>query len=594
MRRFARSLAKSLADNDMVQQVLARKSPAKGWRWPRSEVAVLWLLTLLIGLLSIAPLSRLVWAAIAPEGVPDLARLMQVVGTPRVLRATGNTVIIALAATALAVVLGTLAAWLVALTTMRTKQAWVFAFILPLMIPPQVTALAWLQALSPSGLLITGLHALGISLDMQGHQPLYSMWGIILLLGLHNAPLVFLSVRAGLRRLPAELVDAARITGASPLRVMLTVILPLARPAIFAGAALSFVAAAGNFGIQAMLGIPGRVPTLITLVYQQLNNTGPGALPDMAVLSILIAAITLAGLLLSGFLGGRHDVRVTGTPRRLQQPLNRWRLPVEIGVWAAMVLTLVMPLSALFTTSLTRGFGQALTLQSLTLENYRNALFAYPAIRTAFFTSLGLTLLAVVILTVVALFMAFFLSWQRTRLVGLLHLSSELAYALPGIVTGIAAILFFLKPLPLINVSLYGTVWIILAAYLSNFLALVLRPTLAGFAQIERSLDEAAQLAGAGFLRRMRDILLPLAAPSAIAGAVLVFLTALNEIQVSILLVTSNTQTLGPMIVFLDEGGSSTLAAAVGCLMILIVLLFMLLATRLVKKLPEGVLPWQA
>lgn len=594
MRRFARSLAKSLADNDMVQQVLACKSAVKGWRWPRSEVGVLWLLTLLIGLLSIAPLSRLVWTAIAPEGVPDLARLMQVVGTPRVLRATGNTVIIALAATALAVVLGTLAAWLVALTTMRTKQAWVFAFILPLMIPPQVTALAWLQALSPSGLLITGLHALGISLDMQGHQPLYSMWGIILLLGLHNAPLVFLSVRAGLRRLPAELVEAARVTGASPLRVMLTVILPLARPAIFAGAALSFVAAAGNFGIQAMLGIPGRVPTLITLVYQQLNNTGPGALPDMAVLSILIAAITLGGLLLSGFLGGRHDVRVTGTPRRLQQPLNRWRLPVEIGVWVAMVLTLVMPLSALITTSLTRGFGQALTLQSLTLENYRNALFAYPAIRTAFFTSLGLTLLAVVILTVVALFMAFFLSWQRTRLVGLLHLSSELAYALPGIVTGIAAILFFLKPLPLINVSLYGTVWIILAAYLSNFLALVLRPTLAGFAQIERSLDEAAQLAGAGFLRRMRDILLPLAAPSAIAGAVLVFLTALNEIQVSILLVTSNTQTLGPMIVFLDEGGSSTLAAAVGCLMILIVLLFMLLATRLMRKLPEGVLPWQA
>jgi len=136
-------------------------------------------------------------------------------------------------------------------------------------------------------------------------------------------------------------------------------------------------------------------------------------------------------------------------------------------------------------------------------------------------------------------------------------------------------------------------VWIILAAYLSNFLALVLRPTLAGFARIERSLDEAAQLAGAGFLRRMRDIVLPLVAPSAIAGAILVFLTALNEIQVSILLVTSNTQTLGPTIVFLDEGGSSTLAAAVGCLMILLVVALMLVASWLARR-HRGVLPWQA
>ena len=154
--------------------------------------------------------------------------------------------------------------------------------------------------------------------------------------------------------------------------------------------------------------------------------------------------------------------------------------------------------------------------------------------------------------------------------------------------------LLFLPPLPLLAVSIYGTVWIILAAYLSNFLALVLRPTLAGFAQIDPSLDEAARLCGAGFLRRMGDILLPLAAPSALAGSLLVFLTALNEIQVSVLLVTSDTQTLGPTIIFLDEGGSAPLAAAVGCLMILVVLTLMLLATRLTRALPQGVLPWQA
>lgn len=567
----------------------ARKAPRFN-----SERLILALMVLLIGLLSVAPLMRLVWTAIAPNGVPDIARLTRLLASDRVLIASGNTLLIALSSTLISVVLGTAAAWLVALSDLRAKTAWVFAFILPLMIPPQVTALAWLQALAPSSPLALLFATLGLPWFAPGEQPLYSLTGIVLLLGTHNAPLVFLTVRAGLRRLPADLVEAAQASGASRARILFTIVLPLARPAIFAGAALTFVAAAGNFGIQAMLGIPARVPTLITLVYQQLNGIGPGALPNTAVYALLIAVITLAGMVASAWLGGRHDVRVNGAPRLWQQSLGRGRVAIEGVAWLWMALTLLLPLSALLITALTSGFGQALSWQTLTLENFRAALWAYPAVRHAFLTSLGLTTLAALILTVCALFLAYFLSWRRTKLVRGLWLASELTYALPGIVTGVAAMLFFLRPLPIVNVSLYGTVWIILAAYLANFLALVLRPTLAGFAQLEPALDEAARLCGAGFLRRMRDILLPLAAPSALAGSVLVFLTALNEIQVSVLLVTSQTQTIGPTIVFLDEGGSASLAAAVGCLMIVVVCLLMALATRLTRRLPHGILPWQA
>ena len=559
-----------------------------------SERLILALLVLLIGLLSVAPLMRLVWTAIAPSGVPDIARLTRLLASDRVLIASANTLLIALSSTLISVVLGTAAAWLVALSDLRAKTAWVFAFILPLMIPPQVTALAWLQALAPGSPLALLFATLELPWFAPGEQPLYSLTGIVLLLGTHNAPLVFLTVRAGLRRLPADLVEAAQASGASRARILFTIVLPLARPAIFAGAALTFVAAAGNFGIQAMLGIPARVPTLITLVYQQLNGIGASALPNTAVYALLIAVITLAGMAASAWLGGRHDVRVNGAPRLWQQSLGRGRMAVEGVAWLWMALTLLLPLSALLITALTSGFGQALSWQTLTLENFRAALWGYPAVRQAFLTSLGLTTLAALILTVCALFLAYFLSWRRTQLVRGLWLASELTYALPGIVTGVAAMLFFLRPLPIVNVSLYGTVWIILAAYLANFLALVLRPTLAGFAQLEPALDEAARLCGAGFLRRMRDILLPLAAPSALAGSVLVFLTALNEIQVSVLLVTSQTQTIGPTIVFLDEGGSASLAAAVGCLMIVVVCLLMAVATRLTRRLPHGILPWQA
>ena len=578
-----------------VQSVEWRKKSVKCLRWrPRAEPLVLTLLIVIIALLSVAPFLRLIWTALAPQGTPEVAHLLRLLSAPRVVTATLNTLGLGVAATLLSLLLGTLAAWLVALSDLRGKTVWVFAFILPLMIPPQVTALAWLQGLAPGSLLATLFHSLGLPWFAPGEQPLYSWWGMVLLLGLHNAPLVFVTVRAGLRRLPAELVEAARISGASPWQIAYTVILPLARPTIFAAAALTFVASVGNFGIQAMLGIPARIPTLITLVYQQLNAIGPTALPNTAVYSLLIAAITLGGMGISGWLGGRRDVRVSGSLRPWHQPLGRARLPCEAIAWLWMLVTLLLPLSALLTTALTRGFGQALTWQTLTFENFQQALWGYPAIRQAFLTSLALTSVAAVILTVMALFLAFFLSWQRTLLVRGLWFASELTYALPGIVTGVAALLFFLRPLPLLNVSLYGTYWIILAAYLANFLALVLRPTLAGFARIEPALDEAARLAGAGFLRRMWDILLPLVAPPALAGALLVFLTALNEIQVSVLLVTSSTQTLGPMIIFLDEGGSAPLAAAVGCLMIGVVLLLMWLTARLSRHLPQGILPWQA
>ena len=154
-------------------------------------------------------------------------------------------------------------------------------------------------------------------------------------------------------------------------------------------------------------------------------------------------------------------------------------------------------------------------------------------------------------------------------------------------------ILLFLRPLPGIGVSIYGTPWIILAAYVAGFFALALRPVLSGYAQIDRALEEAARVAGAGFLRRMRDVIWPLIAPTAIAAAVIVFMTAINEIQTSILLISSGTRTIGPMIIFLEEGGASTLAAAVGCLMILGVLALMLLSTALSRFLPKGVLPWQ-
>lgn len=554
------------------------------------ETLLLGILAIFVAMISLAPLGRLALTAIAPEGTLDLTSAWRVLARPRVFTAAVNSLYVALASTLLAVMLGSIAALLMVHSNMRFKAAWIFGFVLPLMIPPQVTALAWVQAFSPTSPVLS---LFGLALTPGARHPLFSAGGIIFLLGIYNAPLVFLTVRAALRRLPANLSEAARASGAGNVQLIFTVLLPLARSGIFAGAAIAFVSAIGNFGIQAMLGIPARFPTLITLIYQQLNSYGPSGLSDMASLSLLLSLITVLALGLSSWLGGRSDVRVEEGGRPARVGLGRWKTPVEAIAWLYLAATLLLPLSALVATSLVKGFGQKLGWDTLTLANYSNALFHHASIRNAFATSFLLTVLAVVLLSVISLVLAYFISWKKSPVVRLIQMAAELSYVLPGIILGVAMILFFLRPLPLLGFSIYGTVWIILAAYLSNFLALALRPMLGGFAQIDRSLEDAARVAGAGFFQRMRDIILPMLAPAVIAGGIIVFMSALNEIQVSILLVSSSARTIGPMIVFLEEGGSSTLAAAVGCLMILIVLALMGIASLFATRLPKGALPWR-
>jgi iron(III) transport system permease protein len=185
-------------------------------------------------------------------------------------------------------------------------------------------------------------------------------------------------------------------------------------------------------------------------------------------------------------------------------------------------------------------------------------------------------------------------AWRHSRAIVVLSAVAELPYALPGVVLAMAMILVFLRPLPLLGVSLYNTPWIILVAYLARFLTLAWRPVTAGLAQLDRHLDEAAQGAGASFITRLRTVLYPLLAPAAGAGAILVFLTAFNELTVSALLWSSGSETVGVAVFSLEQGGESTGAAAVAVLSVLATLALMALASLFARRLPPGVLPWRA
>ncbi|MCR4522386.1 MULTISPECIES: iron ABC transporter permease [Bosea] len=555
------------------------------------ETGLLWGLVGLVALLSLLPIGRLIVEGLAPGGQLSATALGKVMASPATWTATWNSLTTAIAGTILATLIGGTVALLATLTDIRARNAFTFCFVLPLMIAPQVTALAWLQLFGPSSTL---LKLIGMAPPLGSRNPLYSREGIILLLGLQYAPLVFLTLRAGLRALPKELIEAGLAAGASPLTVLRTVVLPLMTPPLVAGIALCFVSSLGNFGIPAFLGIPGNFLVLPTLIYQRLSGLGPGVLSEVAILSLLIGVIAMAGILLQDLMLRRRDFRITTTSSAARPfELGRWRRPVEIGLWAFAILVLAMPFLGLLSTSLIPAFGVPLNAKTATLANYAYVLFEHAASRRAFVNSFLMSAGAATLIVLICVPLGYFIVWKKSRALRLLNLAAELPYAMPGVVLAIAAILLFLKPLPVLNVSLYNTIWIIVFAYLARFLVLGLRPVISGYLQIDRTLEEAAQIAGAGLPRRLVTIIFPLVAPAAVAGALLVFLTAFNELTVSALLWSSGAETLGVVVFSFEQGGDSTYASALAAVTVVVTIGLMASTSLFAQKLPQGVLPWR-
>ncbi|SNT73470.1 iron(III) transport system permease protein [Paracoccus seriniphilus] len=557
----------------------------------RSLDRLLPLVLLPVALIALGPVIRLLLEGIGFGDGITTDHLATVLGRPSTGTALMHSLVTAGGGTLLSILIGAAFAFLVALTDIRGKGALVFCLMIPMMIPPQITALAWMQMAGPSSTL---LKLLGLAPPLGSPQPLHSPQGIILLLGIQHASLVFLTLRAGLRMIPADLVEAARMSGAGSLRVWAQIVLPLSMPSLIAGGAMAFVTALGNFGIPAMLGIPAQYDTLPTLIYQRLVGMGPSVLSEVAVLALLIGVVAIAGVLLTRFVLSRQGYGLSGlSGQPLALSLGAARRPVEVVLWLFIFAILALPLLALLATSLLPAYGVALTFESASVEAWREALITQPVTRRAYANSLFLALSAAAILLMVSLPLAWLMERRASKLSRILDALIDLPYALPGVVLSIACILTFLN-LPFTDLTLYGTIWIILMAYLARFFVVMLRPIQASIAQLDPAMEEAAASVGASLGRRLRDIVLPLAAPSAAAGAILVFLTAVNELTVSALLWSSGTETLGVVIYNLEDSGETVMASALAMSIVLLIVMLMGLVQAGAQRFPKGVIPWQS
>lgn len=549
------------------------------------------LVTLCAILLGGLPFLRLAAAAFAPGWQFSPEAALAEIGSRAAVNATLHTLETAGLSAIGALLIGGSAAILIAVTDVRGKRMIAFALVFSMMIAPQVAALAFLSLLAPHSPILAFI---GLSPAPGTPNPLLGRGGIALVMALHHAPLVAITLWTGLRSVPHSLIEAAQMEGAGPATIIGRILLPVLRPQIIAAALLAFVAGVGNFGIPALLGLPVNYLTLPTLIYRRLSSFGPAGLPDAAALSILVALVAAlgiaAGMLATRRAGGKVEIE---RPLEPFWTLGRARPIVLGGLLLLLTIKLGLPFLALLAEALTPALGVALSWQSLTFDKFAEVLLRQDVTVRAFRNSFLFAGSAAVILALAAIAFAYALERRMGRARRVVEAVIELPYALPGVVLAIACILMFLKPLPLLGVSIYATPFIILFAYLARFLPLALKAPLAAMAQIEAHHEEAAKLDGVTLWQMLRFIVAPILAPAAMVSALMVFLVAFNELTVSALLWSSGTETLGVVLFSLKEAGLAGEAAAVAISASGVILAAMLVLDLLAKRLPGNVLPWR-
>jgi iron(III) transport system permease protein len=530
---------------------------------------------LALAVLVVLPLLSLVGGSLTAEGRLTLEHFRSAFGQRLYVQASLNSLVLGVATAVLSILIGFPMAWAVSRTDLPAKAFVHLTATLAYLTPPFLTAIAFVNLASPNAglwnrLVRDTLGWSGLTVDI------FTMPGLIGVTALHTFPFVYFLAASALTSVDASVEDAARILGAGRWRIAIRITAPLVAPAVLSGALLAFVNAIALFGSQAILGLPGRVFTLPTRIYTLFDY--PPQYGLASALSLVFVALTVLALALQrAYLAKRSYVTLGGKGmRREPVALGRARWGVLAFCVAVFLVAIVAPYATLVAVSFSRSWGLQFW-QNLTLAHYRFVLFEYDVTRRAILNSLILATLT----ATTAVLLGSVISWLdlRTRIVGRrwLDYASLVPLGLPGIVMAVALIQFWLR----VPVPLYGTLAILLLAYTARFIPLGVRAANAALRQVDPSLEETARITGAGWLRTLRRVTLPLCRPGLVAGWLLVFVPAIQELSASILLFSAESITLAVAVYNLYETGYLEPVAALAIVNMVIIAVALALARRL-------------
>ncbi len=515
------------------------------------------------------------------DGAFNFATYREVYGNVVNWRAFINTFKISLIVTGLSVLISFPLAWLVGRTDLPGKGFFRTVFIASYMIPPYVGAIAWTQLLNPNAGYLNDwlMQVFGLS---SAPFNIYGMTGLIWCLTLFYSPFAFITISRALEKMDPSLEEASRIAGASPLGTLWRVTLPLMFPSILAGGVLVFIGVGSAFGIPAIVGMPAQIEVLTTRIVTYVYlGTGKGVRDATALAVSLMLAANFILYASTMMLSRRSYVTISGKSTRPGLVLLRkWKWPITALVSLYGVVAVFLPLGSIVVTSLIKSLSKDITLDNLTFANWLAAV-ENDQYMGALWNSFVAASVTATVATFIALFVAYLLVKTTVRGRGLPDGLSTLGGATPSIVIALALIITFSGEFGL---NLYSTMAILIIGYMVKYLTMAVRTISASLSQIHSSLEEAALNSGASWLRSLKDIILPLIAPSIVAGWFLVFMPSFYELTMSIILYGSKTKTIGVLLyelqTYADPQDASVLAV--------IILLIILVGNIILRKVSRG------
>jgi iron(III) transport system permease protein len=455
-------------------------------------------------------------------------------------RAFQNTLALLLGAVPLSFLLALPLVWIVARTDTPLKGLIEIAALLPFITPPLIGAVAWALLAAPrTGLINVLARQFGASAPVLS---IYSMSGLIFVMALYVSPYVFLTVQAVMQRMEASLEDASMISGASRSRTFFKVVLPLSMPAILSAGILVITRVLEEFAIPGVLGAPTGIYTITTYIYYQAISYVPPRYEIAALLASLLMALTAILLALQARVlgGGRRFTTVSGkghSPRLVQ--LGPWRYLTLAYALAYIGLTVALPYLVLLYAAFVSQWGAAPVPANLTLANFAAtfdpALTAGSGLVNSLILALSGATLATLLTVIIGYMITSATSWWRNAL----DLVSSIPLAMPGPVMAVAVLWAYLHE-PFV---LYGTLWILLVAYVTHYLPYGVRTIAGSFRQLSGDFERAAAICGASRIAGFRDVLIPLVRPGILAGWMLMFISMIRELSSSIFLFVPGTET---------------------------------------------------
>ncbi len=490
-----------------------------------------------------------------------------------------NSLVLAGAVAIVASLGGTLLSWAVSRTDMPGRsliRALVFAAFVT---PSFLGATAWIFLAAPNS---GWLNRAWVAMTGATHGPLniYSLPGAIFVIAMYSYPYTFAFASDALDLIPSDMERSAALLGASWWRITWRISLPLVRPALIAGALLSFLEAIAEFGTPAFLLIPAGEQVITTQLYLffQFPNR-----PNLAAAYAIPLLLVTAGLFLlqQRLLRRRRFTTVAGKGA-VRQPfrLGRLRWVLFSICMVPPLCSLVLPYAALLATSLSRAWGRGPVPGNLTTHWYRWALLENATTRMAIQHSLTYAAAAATIATVLAVFTAYVAHRRLLPGARILAFVAVSPFVVPGIILAIGFFSAYARP----PILLYGTAWMLIIAFATRFLPIAYSGSESALRSIDVELENAARTLGSTALGAFARITLPLLRRNIVAIWLTAFIPSLRELSSAVFLFTPSTAVITNVIFDLSDGGNFEPVSALGVLMMVVTFVLITIAYRLLGR----------